>query len=84
MVRVSPYSKTRALVLVRRAITKLQMFLSVFLDKFKFCGNVTEKHRQVGNAVPPALARALGVQLRKAHARSKAKANGKGKAIAKK
>ena len=55
-----------------------------FPDKFKFCGNVTEKHRQVGNAVPPALARALGVQLRKAHARSKAKANGKGKAIAKK
>jgi DNA (cytosine-5)-methyltransferase 1 len=29
-------------------------------------GNVHNKHRQVGNAVPPPLAAALGRQLRKA------------------
>ncbi len=40
-------------------------------------GNASFWERRTGD-------RALGVQLRKAHARSKAKANGKGKAIAKK
>jgi DNA (cytosine-5)-methyltransferase 1 len=35
-------------------------------DKHRFVGNVHNKHRQVGNAVPPPLAAALGRQLRKA------------------
>lgn len=36
-----------------------------FPDKHRFWGNVHNKHRQVGNAVPPPLAAALGRQLRK-------------------
>ncbi len=35
-----------------------------FPDTFRFSGNVHSKHRQVGNAVPPPLAHALGSQLR--------------------
>ena len=37
-----------------------------FPDHFKFYGNVHNKHRQIGNAVPPPLAASLGRQLRKA------------------
>lgn len=37
-----------------------------FPDNHRFSGNVHSKHRQVGNAVPPPLAAALGRQLRKA------------------
>lgn len=36
-----------------------------FPDRHRFWGNVHSKHRQVGNAVPPPLAAALGRQLRK-------------------
>ncbi|KAI8108585.1 hypothetical protein M9434_006610 [Picochlorum sp. BPE23] len=37
-----------------------------FPDRHRFVGNVQNKHRQVGNAVPPPLAAALGRELRKA------------------
>lgn len=37
-----------------------------FPDCHRFAGTVQNKHRQVGNAVPPPLAAALGRQLRKA------------------
>ena len=37
-----------------------------FPDDFQFSGNVHNKHRQIGNAVPPPLAAALGRQLRTA------------------
>ncbi|KAK9785341.1 hypothetical protein WJX73_005011, partial [Symbiochloris irregularis] len=37
-----------------------------FPDDFRFYGNVHNKHRQIGNAVPPPLAAALGRQLRAA------------------
>lgn len=37
-----------------------------FPDYFSFYGNVHNKHRQIGNAVPPPLAASLGRQLRKA------------------
>jgi len=37
-----------------------------FPDTFTFHGSVGAKHRQVGNAVPPPLAAALGRELRKA------------------
>ncbi|KAI8469979.1 MAG: S-adenosyl-L-methionine-dependent methyltransferase [Monoraphidium minutum] len=37
-----------------------------FPDTFYFSGNVHNRHRQVGNAVPPPLAAALGGQLRRA------------------
>jgi DNA (cytosine-5)-methyltransferase 1 len=36
-----------------------------FPDTYKFFGNVLDKHRQVGNAVPPPLARALGLEMKK-------------------
>lgn len=36
-----------------------------FPDSFRFYGNVHAQHRQIGNAVPPPLAAALGRQLRK-------------------
>ncbi|GLC48233.1 hypothetical protein PLESTB_000073500 [Pleodorina starrii] len=35
-----------------------------FPDHFQFYGDASRRHRQVGNAVPPPLARALGQQLR--------------------
>ena len=38
-----------------------------FPDSFKFFGGIANKYRQVGNAVPPPLAKALGTQLRLAH-----------------
>lgn len=37
-----------------------------FPDSFRFYGNVHNKHRQIGNAVPVPLAYALGRQLRSA------------------
>ncbi|WCJ21819.1 DNA (cytosine-5-)-methyltransferase family protein [Euphorbia peplus] len=43
-----------------------------FPDSYKFSGNIQHRHRQIGNAVPPPLAYALGVKLKEALA---AKAN---------
>ncbi|XP_018573692.1 DNA (cytosine-5)-methyltransferase 1 [Anoplophora glabripennis] len=37
-----------------------------FPDRFKFFGNILDKHRQVGNAVPPPLGAALGREICKA------------------
>ncbi|XP_059648301.1 DNA (cytosine-5)-methyltransferase 1A-like isoform X2 [Cornus florida] len=37
-----------------------------FADSYKFAGNIQHKHRQVGNAVPPPLAFALGRKLKEA------------------
>ncbi|KAI3870235.1 hypothetical protein MKX03_011923 [Papaver bracteatum] len=37
-----------------------------FRDSFKFAGNTINKHRQIGNAVPPPLAFALGRKLKEA------------------
>ncbi|KAL0272437.1 UNVERIFIED_CONTAM: hypothetical protein PYX00_005405 [Menopon gallinae] len=36
-----------------------------FPDTLQFYGPIIEKHRQVGNAVPPPMARALGLEIRK-------------------
>ena len=36
-----------------------------FSDSFRFYGNVLDKHRQIGNAVPPPLGAALGLEIRK-------------------
>ena len=33
-------------------------------DSYKFYGSTLEKHRQIGNAVPPPMGRALGLQSR--------------------
>lgn len=37
-----------------------------FPDRYLFFGNVLDKHRQVGNAVPPPLGSALGREILKA------------------
>eukprot|EP00897_Mesotaenium_endlicherianum_P010338 jgi/Mesen1/9332/ME000061S08775 len=37
-----------------------------FPDHFRFAGTIQAKHRQIGNAVPPPLARALGTMLKAA------------------
>ncbi|KAL9229339.1 hypothetical protein vseg_004816 [Gypsophila vaccaria] len=40
-----------------------------FPDRYKFAGNIQHRHRQIGNAVPPPLAFALGRKLREAVAK---------------
>uniref|UniRef100_A0A673C4R3 DNA (cytosine-5)-methyltransferase 1 n=1 Tax=Sphaeramia orbicularis TaxID=375764 RepID=A0A673C4R3_9TELE len=35
-----------------------------FPDTYRFFGNILDKHRQVGNAVPPPLARAIGMEIK--------------------
>lgn len=37
-----------------------------FPDKYRFYGNILDKHRQVGNAVPPPMGAAIGKEIRKA------------------
>ncbi|KAM4106402.1 hypothetical protein ACB094_04G063100 [Castanea mollissima] len=37
-----------------------------FPDRYQFAGNIIHKHRQIGNAVPPTLAYALGRKLKEA------------------
>ncbi|KAJ4744590.1 Cytosine-specific methyltransferase [Rhynchospora pubera] len=44
-----------------------------FPDSYKFSGNIINKHRQIGNAVPPPLAYALGRKLKEAVNQSKIK-----------
>ncbi|KAL7183402.1 hypothetical protein ACSBR2_025746 [Camellia fascicularis] len=42
------------------------LLLKGFSDGYKFAGNIQHKHRQIGNAVPPPLAFALGSKLKEA------------------
>lgn len=37
-----------------------------FPDRYKFCGDIADKYRQVGNAVPPPLGLQIGRQIQKA------------------
>lgn len=37
-----------------------------FPDNFRFFGDISDQYKQIGNAVPPPLARALGIELKKA------------------
>ena len=37
-----------------------------FPDTYKFYGTIVERYRQIGNAVPPPMGRALGMQIREA------------------
>ena len=49
-----------------------------FPDWYKFNGTILEKHRQVGNAVPPPMGFAIGTEIRRALSRAEklsAKAN---------
>jgi len=40
--------------------------LQTFPDHIEFLGTLTDQYKQVGNAVPPALAKAIGLQIREA------------------
>jgi DNA (cytosine-5)-methyltransferase 1 len=42
----------------------IYQILQGFPDHFRFAGHVGHRHRQVGNAVPPPLAAALGRELK--------------------
>ena len=44
-----------------------------FPDSYKFYGTVLDKHRQVGNAVPPPLARAIGLEIKEAMLKKEAR-----------
>ncbi|XP_040567550.1 DNA (cytosine-5)-methyltransferase PliMCI [Lepeophtheirus salmonis] len=37
-----------------------------FADSFKFCGSMADKYKQIGNAVPPPLGLAIGIEIRRA------------------
>lgn len=42
------------------------LLMQGFPDSYQFFGNIQNKHRQIGNAVPPPLAFALGRKLKEA------------------
>ena len=46
------------------------MSLVYFPDSYKFYGTVSDKYRQVGNAVAPPMGKFLGLEIRKAMAKS--------------
>lgn len=48
-----------------------------FPDSYKFYGNVLDKHRQIGNAVPPPLSRAIGLEIKDAILRKEAELKAK-------
>ena len=58
MLTLSNYLRLRTL--------REQARIQGFPDIYKFCGTLGEMHRQVGNAVPPPLGKALGAQIRAA------------------
>ncbi|EGV96211.1 DNA (cytosine-5)-methyltransferase 1 [Cricetulus griseus] len=35
-----------------------------FRDTYRFFGSILDRHRQVGNAVPPPLAKAIGLEIK--------------------
>merc|ERR1711874_765800 len=41
-----------------------------FKDRYQFVGKIRDKHKEIGNAVPPPMSRAIGLQIRRAVARS--------------
>ncbi len=56
------YDSSQARTVSVREAARLQSFP----DGFRFCGTMNPAFRQIGNAVPPLLAKALGEEMRKA------------------
>ena len=52
------------MVMLASSLPPRIFWLQGFPDSFRFSGGIGDKHRQLGNAVPPPLAAALGHQLR--------------------
>jgi len=61
--RHSYYHPTENRYLTQREAAKIQSFP----NDFKFCGPLSSQWRQIGNAVPPLLGKALGFALLKMH-----------------
>jgi DNA (cytosine-5)-methyltransferase 1 len=55
--------------------------IQTFPDNFEFCGTATQKIQQIGNAIPPALARIFAEHIREEYGFSSAKGNGAGALI---
>ena len=51
-----------------------------FPDEWQFAGKKTIAYRQVGNAFPPLVARAVGLAIRRALSRQRIQVNGVGRA----
>ena len=66
--RLSYYHPTEPRLLTQREAAKIQSFPNDFL----FCGNVTNQWRQIGNAVPPLLAKSIGKIILKMDKKSRA------------
>ena len=56
------YDSDQARTISVREAARLQSFP----DGFQFCGTMNPAFRQIGNAVPPLVARVLAVEIRKA------------------
>ncbi|KAH9684623.1 DNA (cytosine-5)-methyltransferase [Citrus sinensis] len=50
----------------QNSLVPIGVFYLGFSDSYKFVGDIQHKHRQIGNAVPPPLAFALGRKLKEA------------------
>lgn len=58
-----------------RCACRARLSLQGFPDRFRFYGTIQAKHRQIGNAVPPPLACAIGQKLKEALAQKEANNN---------
>ncbi len=61
-----------------RLTVRMVARIQSFPDEWKFAGKKTIAYRQVGNAFPPLVAKAVGLAIRRALLRQRASANGNG------
>jgi len=50
----------------KKSLTSTHWFMQGFRDSYQFSGIIQNRHRQIGNAVPPPLAYAIGRKLKEA------------------